>query len=314
VSVTAGSTTATVTWAATGNSYRVVWGLLPFNQQDLEGEAIVSTNSYIITGLDEETDYAVVIYNNCAEGISVPSTPVNFTTTSGGVEPTIYTVVVVANNPAWGTVTGSGQYAEGSTVTITATANEGYHFEMWSDGNTEATRSFTITSNVSLTANFAEEGTQTTYYDVTVSSNNEAWGTVTGGGRYAEGSTATIAAVPNTGYRFVEWNDHNTDNPRTITVTADMSFTATFEAVENGIEDVVAGTVSLYPNPASTSVTLGLEGFEGESQVEVVDMNGRVVMRHEVRDAKLEMNVSELPQGAYFVRVTNGTRTAISSF
>ncbi len=108
------------------------------------------------------------------------------------------------------------------------------------------------------------------------------------------------------------WDDHNTDNPRTITVTADMSFTATFEAVENGIEDVVAGTVSLYPNPASTSVTLGLEGFEGESQVEVVDMNGRVVMRHEVRDAKLEMNVSELPQGAYFVRVTNGTRTAIS--
>ena len=312
VNVAAGSTTANVSWTGTSTSYRVIWGLLPFNPQDLEGEAIVSTNSYIITGLDEETDYAVVIYNNCAEGISVPSTPVNFTTTSGGVEPTIYTVTVVANNPAWGTVTGSGPYAEGTTATITATANEGYHFEMWSDGNTEATRSFTVTGNVSLTANFAEDGTQTTYYDITVSSNNEAWGTVTGGGRYAEGSTATITATAANGYRFVEWNDHNTDNPRTITVTADMSFTATFEAVENGIEDVVAGTVSLYPNPASTSVTLGLEGFEGESQVEVVDMNGRVVLRHEVRDSKLEMNVSELPQGAYFVRVTNGTRTAIS--
>ena len=238
VNVAAGSTTANVSWTGTSTSYRVIWGLLPFNPQDLEGEAIVSTNSYIITGLDEETDYAVVIYNNCAEGISVPSTPVNFTTTSGGVEPTIYTVTVVANNPAWGTVTGSGPYAEGTTATITATANDGY--------------------------------------------------------------------------RFVEWDDHNTDNPRSFTVTADMSFTATFEAVENGIEDVVAGTVSLYPNPASTSVTLGLEGFEGESQVEVVDMNGRVVIRHEVRDSKLEMNVSELPQGAYFVRVTSGTRTAIS--
>ena len=238
VSVTAGSTTATVTWAATGNSYRVVWGELPFNPQDIAGEASISTNNYVITGLDPETDYAVVIYNNCAEGLSVPSNPMNFTTTSGGGDPTLYTVTVSANNDAWGSVTGSGQYVEGSTATISATANEGYH--------------------------------------------------------------------------FVEWDDHNTDNPRTFTVTGNMSFTAIFESGDNGIEDVLAGTVSLYPNPASTSVTLGLEGFEGASQVEVVDMNGRVVIRHEVRDAKLEMNVSELPQGAYFVRVTNGTRTAIS--
>ena len=238
ITVTPGSTTATVNWTATGNSYRVVWGELPFNPQDLSGEATVNTNSYVITGLDPETAYAVVIYNNCAEGLSMASNPVNFTTTAGGGDPTLYTVTVSANNDAWGSVTGSGQYVEGSTATISATANDGY--------------------------------------------------------------------------RFVEWDDHNTDNPRTFTVTSNMSFTAIFESTGNGIEDVLAGTVSLYPNPASTSVTLGLEGFEGESQVEVVDMNGRVVIRHEVRDSKLEMNVSELPQGAYFVRVTNGTRTAIS--
>ena len=56
-------------------------------------------------------------------------------------------------------------------------------------------------------------------------------GTVTGGGLYAEGSTATLNATPNTGYRFTQWSDGNTDNPRTVTVTGDQKYTAMFVKV-----------------------------------------------------------------------------------
>jgi hypothetical protein len=42
------------------------------------------------------------------------------------------------------------------------------------------------------------------------------------------GSTAVIQAVANYGYHFTQWNDGNTDNPRTITLTQDTSFTAQF--------------------------------------------------------------------------------------
>ena len=56
-------------------------------------------------------------------------------------------------------------------------------------------------------------------------------GTVTGGGLYAEGSTATLYATPNTGYRFTQWSDGNTDNPRTVTVTGDQKYTAMFVKV-----------------------------------------------------------------------------------
>ena len=38
-----------------------------------------------------------------------------------------------------------------------------------------------------------------------------------------------ISAIPNYGYRFVRWDDNNTSNPRTVTITEDKTYTATFE-------------------------------------------------------------------------------------
>ena len=37
-----------------------------------------------------------------------------------------------------------------------------------------------------------------------------------------------IQAYPYDGYRFVNWNDGNTDNPRTITVIEDAIYIASF--------------------------------------------------------------------------------------
>jgi len=67
-------------------------------------------------------------------------------------------------------------------------------------------------------------------YTITATGNNPAWGTVSGGGSYGDGATATLTAMPNAGYHFVRWQDGNTQNPRTITVTGDATYTAYFEA------------------------------------------------------------------------------------
>ena len=70
-------------------------------------------------------------------------------------------------------------------------------------------------------------------WTVTVKANNDAWGTVTGEGTYADQATATIAATPAQGYQFVKWDDGVKDNPRIITVTANVTYTAIFEAIPN---------------------------------------------------------------------------------
>ena len=77
-------------------------------------------------------------------------------------------------------------------------------------------------------------------YTITVNSNNSAYGTVTGGGSYEKGSTATITANPHDGYIFAKWQDGNTTNPRSFEVTGDATYTATFE-VEPAYADAFVG-------------------------------------------------------------------------
>ncbi len=76
----------------------------------------------------------------------------------------------------------------------------------------------------------------TKHFTITVKSNNDAWGTVTGGGTFNDQVTTTLKATPNAGYQFVQWQDGTKENPRTITVTADETWTAYFEPVTPGVK------------------------------------------------------------------------------
>ena len=73
-------------------------------------------------------------------------------------------------------------------------------------------------------------------FNVTVVSLDDAMGTVTGSGQYPVGSEIVITATANEGYSFQKWHDGNTENPRTITVTGDATYTAIFAANPNGNE------------------------------------------------------------------------------
>lgn len=57
------------------------------------------------------------------------------------------TFVVSATVQGQGSVSGTGTYNVGSTATLTATPATGYRFVKWSDGNTSATRTVTVTQD-----------------------------------------------------------------------------------------------------------------------------------------------------------------------
>ena len=67
----------------------------------------------------------------------------DLTVTAQYTEIVMVTLVVQAQDPAMGTVTGGGEYAQGIKVKITAVPNEGYVFVMWNDGNTDNPRTVT---------------------------------------------------------------------------------------------------------------------------------------------------------------------------
>lgn len=79
-------------------------------------------------------------------------------------------------------------------------------------------------------------------YDVIATSNDTTMGRVEGSGLYEQGDTATISAEARPCYLFVQWNDGNTENPRTWVVSQDVAVEAQF--VPNGVsyreESIVA--------------------------------------------------------------------------
>ena len=81
---------------------------------------------------------------------------------NGGGSPTPtpkakYTLTVNSADTSKGTVTGGGEYEEGTEVTLKATAKSGYQFQKWNDGNTSATRKVTVSANAEYTAQFEEQ-------------------------------------------------------------------------------------------------------------------------------------------------------------
>ena len=175
----------------------------------------------------------------------------------------MYEVNAIANNLAYGTTTGSGTYAYGAVATLTASANEGYEFVRWSDGNTDATRNVSVTGNISLTAEFA-----TAQYTLSATTPDAQKGSVSGDGTYAHGAVATLTATAETGYYFTGWSDGISTNPRSVTVLSDTSFTALFEAYNYTVtvvsSDDLKGNVSgggTYPY--GTSITISATPLTG---------------------------------------------------
>lgn len=143
-----------------------------------------------------------------------------------------YDIEASASPSIGGTVTGAGTYEEGSTCTLTATANESYTFVNWTlDGvvvTTDSEYSFTVTEAESYVANF-----ELSNYEITASANPPEGGTVTGAGTYFHGSTCTLTATANENYAFVNWTkggaEVSTDETISFTVTEDADYVANFE-------------------------------------------------------------------------------------
>ena len=76
-------------------------------------------------------------------------------------------------------------------------------------------------------------------YTVTVVSNDEEMGTVTGGGNYFENNVANLVATPKEGYKFTGWSNNAELSAATqdLTVTENITITANFAKGETAIDN-----------------------------------------------------------------------------
>ena len=335
---------ATVTVTGSGNGFELTYGTDPSN---LGNPMTSTTGVFNLTGLTPATQYFVAIVQLCDSGATSSPTMRNFTTDSlPCFDPTDLTVVNTTFNSAelsWTSngsattwiisITGAGAtrydtvntnpytvtglYADQQySVMVMAVCGGGAAESGWSDAVTFTTDICTPVSNVTVD-------------NITASSATVNWQAVAGSMGYklfygfpgfydTEAQTAEVGAsstsytitglAAETAYEVYVLNRCTENLYSNVTANDRVGFTT---IAGNGIYDVESGTLTLYPNPASTIVTLTVTGFDGEVEVEIVDMNGKRVSALRTQNSELQIDLGQVATGAYFVRVTGEHQTAV---
>ena len=142
-----------------------------------------------------------------------------------------YTITLSAGEGGTVSTTG-GEYEAGQTVSVTATPQGEYVFTSWSDGNTNATRTITVSSNSTLTANFEKRKYPLT---INIEGEGEVLEEIVNAGRttdYDSGTTIRLTAIPNSNenWEFIGWvgDIESTDSIIEIEISKAKSVEAKF--------------------------------------------------------------------------------------
>ncbi len=117
-----------------------------------------------------------------------------------------------------------------------APVREGYIFAGWNKSYSS------INSSTTITATY----TEIPQYTLGLYSSHRLGGTVEGSGKYYEGTTVTVKAIPYDGYIFTGWETSTIGGDRvadmyaeetTVTLTMDTKITAYFEKIDDGGDD-----------------------------------------------------------------------------
>ena len=180
----------------------------------------------------------------------------------------------------------------GNTPTKESTAEFDYAFAGWTPEIASVTGDATYTATYTATKRS---------YTVTLALADgcENMGEVSGGGNYEYGTQVTLTATANEGYKFVQWSDGDENATRTITVTGDLTLTATFAATD---------PTALHTTEAGAWKVIGTDGMlritGTAAEAAVYDMRGAAVYRGTARTL-------HVTAGAYIVRIGNEVQKAV---
>lgn len=138
---------------------------------------------------------------------------------------------------------------EGASITLTATANEGYVFVNWTlngeEVSSNSTYTTTATADAEYTANFKESKEPNTPAEVTIKTESTIGGNATVNGMaeitVTAGSAVSLEAIPDEGYIFVEWRN----GIDIVSTNAFFSTTAQSDKIYTAIFIEKSGTVTI---------------------------------------------------------------------
>lgn len=173
------------------------------NKIEIKGAPADTYTTFIPTAKDTANNLASLDVNNDGQLSNIDYLIVNGKGISFGNSSDVkssYRFYVYSENETAGSVTSSvanGSLEEGTEISLKATANSGWKFECWTDGNTSAERVINVSKNTYLMAHFIPENYNAPasligYASVTTD-NGDSY-TITGGAGAASENIVTVSS------------------------------------------------------------------------------------------------------------------------
>jgi photosystem II stability/assembly factor-like uncharacterized protein len=72
--------------------------------------------------------------------------------------------------------------------------------------------------------------------------------------------------------------------------------------------------IKIFPTPSSTFVTIETTQIPATGQLSIMNLNGQELMTRQITSPKTQIDISNLPNGVYFVRLTNDKTVEVGKF
>jgi hypothetical protein len=208
-------------------------------------------------------------------------------------------------------------YNVGDTITLNANQAPGYDFVGWIDENGAVLsdkNSFNFimpAANMFITASFSEK----LQYDLIVEVEPPGSALVTGAGTYYSGQSVPLLVNPNEGYILIKWTDSEN-----VELSSELAFNysmpahnvtikAHLKVNDVSVERLTTDGLIIFPNPAVDEFTVQAEYLI--RNIQLVDLNGKIVLARSVNAHSAVVSVSELPTGIFILQVFTGSNVII---
>ena len=215
-----------------------------------------------------------------------------------------YTIKVSANPSNGGSVSGGGNYNQGSSCTVHATPNSGFTFAKWTlnghQVSDNANFTFTVSSNQNLVANFVQGAH-------TINATAGANGSINPSGNViiADGREQTFTIIPDQDYEikevYIDGSAIGSTSTYTFTnVTEDHRIYAIFNKVI-GVEEEATNEIEIYPNPTSGIVNIHCQEAE---LFNIYNTYGQLLISQNANgNDQVTIDISNLPRGIYLIQL-----------
>lgn len=212
----------------------------------------------------------------------------------------------------WRPTASTGSYSEATVTSHPYTIN-GLQANTPYTVNVRAVCGTNMTSAAATTTFTTEQGTQ--MFTITATADNNSIISPSGSVQVAQGGSKTFTISAKEYYVIddVLVNGVSVGTPASYTFTnvqGDSTIHVTSRSV--GINDYDESAVSVYPNPANTTITIEFDGqFES---LTITNILGQELSKTTINDTKIMLNVSNYESGIYFIQLRNSTGVITKKF